>query len=33
MMAGSLFERFAHEHPEVNLEWRELGYPTLDAVG
>jgi DNA-binding transcriptional LysR family regulator len=33
MMAGSLFERFAREHPEVSLEWRELRYPTLDAAG
>jgi DNA-binding transcriptional LysR family regulator len=33
MMAGELFERFGREHPEVNTEWRELGYPTLDAVG
>jgi DNA-binding transcriptional LysR family regulator len=32
MMAGELFERFGNEHPEVNVEWRELGYPTLDAI-
>lgn len=32
MMAGSLFERFADLHPEVNVEWRELGYPTADTL-
>jgi DNA-binding transcriptional LysR family regulator len=31
MMAGDLFPRFAAEHPAVTIEWRELGYPTLDA--
>jgi DNA-binding transcriptional LysR family regulator len=32
MMAGELFERFGQQHPEVNLEWRELGYPSPDAL-
>jgi DNA-binding transcriptional LysR family regulator len=32
MMAGELFDRFSREHPELNLEWRELGYPTHDAL-
>jgi DNA-binding transcriptional LysR family regulator len=32
MMAGELFERFGHQHPEVGLEWRQLGYPMLDAI-
>jgi DNA-binding transcriptional LysR family regulator len=31
MMAGDLFARFASAHPEVNVEWRELGYPTRDT--
>ena len=31
MMAGDLFARFMAEHPEVTIEWRQLGYPTLDA--
>lgn len=31
MMAGGLFPRFSAEHPEVTIEWRQLGYPTLDA--
>jgi DNA-binding transcriptional LysR family regulator len=31
MMAGGLFPRFNSEHPEVTIEWRQLGYPTLDA--
>jgi DNA-binding transcriptional LysR family regulator len=29
MMAGDLFPRFTAKHPEVTIEWRELGYPTL----
>lgn len=29
MMAGSLFPRFTAAHPEVTIEWRQLGYPTL----
>jgi DNA-binding transcriptional LysR family regulator len=33
MMAGGLFPRFAAEYPEVRIEWRQLGYPTLDARG
>ena len=31
MMAGGLFPQFTAEHPEVTIEWRQLGYPTLDA--
>jgi DNA-binding transcriptional LysR family regulator len=31
MMAGDLFPRFTAAHPEVTIEWRELGYPTLDG--
>ena len=31
MMAGELFSRFMAEHPEITIEWRQLGYPTLDA--
>jgi DNA-binding transcriptional LysR family regulator len=31
MMAGDLVARFMAEHPEVTIEWRQLGYPTLDA--
>jgi DNA-binding transcriptional LysR family regulator len=30
MMAADLFSRFMAAHPEVTIEWRELGYPTLD---
>jgi DNA-binding transcriptional LysR family regulator len=30
MMAGELFPRFMAEHPEVTIEWRQLGYPTLE---
>jgi DNA-binding transcriptional LysR family regulator len=30
MMAGDLFPRFAAEHPGATVEWRELGYPTLN---
>ena len=30
MMAGELFPRFEAEHPEVTIEWRQLGYPTLE---
>lgn len=29
MMAGDLFQRFMAEHPDVSIEWRQLGYPTL----
>jgi DNA-binding transcriptional LysR family regulator len=29
MMAGDLFPRFTAAHPEVTIEWRQLGYPTL----
>ncbi len=29
MMAGDLFPRYAAAHPDVAIEWRELGYPTL----
>ncbi len=29
MMAGDLFARFTAAHPDVTIEWRELGYPTL----
>jgi DNA-binding transcriptional LysR family regulator len=31
MMAGDLVSRFMTAHPEVTIEWRQLGYPTLDA--
>lgn len=31
MMAGGLFPRFSAEHPDVTIEWRQLGYPTPDA--
>jgi DNA-binding transcriptional LysR family regulator len=31
MMAGALFDRFAAARPEVTIEWRELGYPAVDA--
>jgi DNA-binding transcriptional LysR family regulator len=31
MMAGGLFPRFAAEHPDVTIDWRQLGYPTNDA--
>jgi DNA-binding transcriptional LysR family regulator len=30
MMAGDLFARFQAEHPEATIEWRQLGYPTLE---
>lgn len=30
MLAAELFERFAEGNPEVDLVWRELGYPTLN---
>jgi DNA-binding transcriptional LysR family regulator len=30
MMAGDLFVRFGAEHPEATIEWRQLGYPTLE---
>lgn len=29
-MAGDLFAAFAARHPEVRLEWRELGFPSED---
>ncbi len=32
MMAGDLFARFSAEHPGVAIEWRELGYPTLQRT-
>jgi DNA-binding transcriptional LysR family regulator len=28
MMAGDLFPRFSDQHPEITIEWRQLGYPT-----
>ena len=31
MMAGDLFSRFLAAHPESTIEWRQLGYPALDA--
>jgi DNA-binding transcriptional LysR family regulator len=31
MMAGYLFARFLADHPDVTIEWRQLGYPTLDG--
>ncbi|MBV9474191.1 MAG: LysR family transcriptional regulator substrate-binding protein, partial [Solirubrobacterales bacterium] len=31
MMAGGLFPRFNAEHPDVTIEWRQLGYPALEA--
>jgi DNA-binding transcriptional LysR family regulator len=31
MMAGNLVARFLAEHPEVTIEWRQLGYPPLDV--
>ena len=30
MMAGDLFPRFEAEHPDVTIEWRQLGYPTTE---
>jgi DNA-binding transcriptional LysR family regulator len=30
MMAGDLVPRFTAEHPGVTIEWRELGFPTLN---
>ncbi|MBV9605358.1 MAG: LysR family transcriptional regulator [Solirubrobacterales bacterium] len=33
MMAGDLFPRFSAAHPEVTVEWRELGYPTVPPRG
>jgi DNA-binding transcriptional LysR family regulator len=30
MMAEDLFDRFTAEHPDVTIEWRQLGYPTLN---
>jgi DNA-binding transcriptional LysR family regulator len=30
MMAGDLFARFSAEHSKSVIEWRQLGYPTLD---
>lgn len=31
MMAGDLISRFMAEHPDLVIEWRQLGYPTLEA--
>jgi DNA-binding transcriptional LysR family regulator len=31
MMAGDLISRFMAERPELVIEWRQLGYPTLEA--
>ena len=31
MMAADLISRFMAAHPEITIEWRQLGYPTLDA--
>jgi DNA-binding transcriptional LysR family regulator len=31
MMAGDLVSRFTAAHPDVTIEWRQLGYPTLDV--
>jgi DNA-binding transcriptional LysR family regulator len=31
MSAKELFDRFSGAHPEITLQWRELGYPTPDA--
>ncbi len=31
MMAGDLVSRFMARHPDITIEWRQLGYPTLDA--
>ena len=31
MMAGDLISRFMAEHPDLSIEWRQLGYPTLEA--
>jgi DNA-binding transcriptional LysR family regulator len=31
MMAGGLFTRFLAAHPDATIEWRQLGYPPLDA--
>ena len=31
MMAGDLVSRFLVAQPEVTIEWRQLGYPRLDA--
>ena len=33
MMAGDLVSRFMAAHPDLTIEWRQLGYPTLDARG
>ncbi len=30
MMAGELVTRFMAAHPDITIEWRQLGYPTLD---
>jgi DNA-binding transcriptional LysR family regulator len=30
MMAGDLVSRFMAAHPDITIEWRQLGYPTLD---
>jgi DNA-binding transcriptional LysR family regulator len=31
MMAGDLVSRFLAAHPDATIEWRQLGYPPLDA--
>jgi DNA-binding transcriptional LysR family regulator len=31
MMAGDLVSRFLAAHPDATIEWRQLGYPALDA--
>jgi DNA-binding transcriptional LysR family regulator len=31
MMAGELVSRFMDVHPDITIEWRQLGYPMLDA--
>jgi DNA-binding transcriptional LysR family regulator len=31
MMAAELLSRFTDAHPEITIDWRQLGYPTLDA--
>jgi len=31
MMAADLLSRFMAEHPDITIEWRQLGYPLLDA--
>jgi DNA-binding transcriptional LysR family regulator len=31
MMASELVSQFMAAHPEITIEWRQLGYPTLDG--